>query len=48
MKNQINTDLSNCLSLSKFVKSKILLKEIQGDVDIVYKDAIFKFYNIEK
>ena len=41
MKNKFNTDLSNCLSLGKFEKAKLILKENINDIDVLYKDGIF-------
>ena len=41
MKNKLNTDLSNCLSLRKFEKVKLLLKQNINDIDVLYKDGIF-------
>lgn len=41
MKNRINSDLSNCLSLSKFEKAQMLLRDNKSDIDVLYKGGIF-------
>lgn len=40
MKKKINSDLSNCLSLGKFEKAQMLLRENKNDIDILYKDGV--------
>lgn len=41
MKDKSNADLSNCLSLSKFEKAKIILQKDESNINILYKDGIF-------
>jgi len=48
MKNRINSDLSNCLSLGKFEKAQMLLRENKSDIDVLYKDGVLLDLAISK
>lgn len=41
MKNRINSDLSNCLSLGKFEKAQMLLRDNKSEIDVLYKGGVF-------